>query len=220
MASAQGHGRQPRDYLIPFPSSNGHGCRRRELSYDTASDMQNRVLRMVKIGDELLFCLSATRFWTPHSNRTFMPSSTAVCERFLGRLVSSSQRTTCAYSQPKESGTCSAQLSQNCRRTWSTHWQRQKLLFNLTDSSPSKVCRRRNVVDVPSCSKRVYEQKSRGHLTNSSAKKKNKSRQQHRNLLRSPHQCSRNPQHKGRLGEAFVCVVHRMSVLGKSPKDS
>ena len=36
------------DYLIPFPSSNGHGCRRRELSYDTASAMQNRVLRMVK----------------------------------------------------------------------------------------------------------------------------------------------------------------------------
>ena len=67
----------PRDYHIPFPSSNGHGCRRRELSYDTASAMQNIVLRMVKIGDELLFCPSATRFWTPHSNRTFMPSATA-----------------------------------------------------------------------------------------------------------------------------------------------
>ena len=30
-----------RDYLIPSPSSNGDGCRRRELSYDTASAMQN-----------------------------------------------------------------------------------------------------------------------------------------------------------------------------------
>ena len=67
----------PREYLIPFPSSNGHGCRRRELSYDTASAMQNRVLRMVKSSDEFLFCPSATRFWTPHSNRTFMPSATA-----------------------------------------------------------------------------------------------------------------------------------------------
>ena len=46
----------PRDYLIPFPSSNGHGCGRRELSYDTASAMQNRVLRMVRLGDEPLFC--------------------------------------------------------------------------------------------------------------------------------------------------------------------
>ena len=43
----------PRDYLIPFPSSNGHGCRRRELSYDTASAMQNRILRMVKLGSVL-----------------------------------------------------------------------------------------------------------------------------------------------------------------------
>ena len=40
----------PRDYLIPFPSSNGHGCRRRELSYDTVSATQNRVLRMVRLG--------------------------------------------------------------------------------------------------------------------------------------------------------------------------
>ena len=63
----------PRDCVIPFPSSNGHGCRRRELSYDAASAMQNRVLRMVKSSDEFLFCPSATRFWTPHSNRTFMP---------------------------------------------------------------------------------------------------------------------------------------------------
>ena len=51
----------PRDYLNPFPSSNGHGCKRRELSYETASAMQNRVLRMVKLGDEPLFCPSATR---------------------------------------------------------------------------------------------------------------------------------------------------------------
>ena len=65
------------DYLIPFPSSNGHGCLRRELSYDTASAMQNRVLRMVKSSDEFLFCPSAARFWTPHSERTFMPSATA-----------------------------------------------------------------------------------------------------------------------------------------------
>ena len=40
-----------------FPSSNGHGCRRRELSYDTASAMQNRVLRRVRLGDEPLFCV-------------------------------------------------------------------------------------------------------------------------------------------------------------------
>ena len=68
----------PRDYLMPSPSSNGHGFRKKELSYDTACAMQNRVLRMARLNDEQLFSQSATRFWTPHSNRTFLPTATAV----------------------------------------------------------------------------------------------------------------------------------------------
>ena len=38
--------------------------------------MQNRALRMARLEDEQLFSPSATRFWTPHSNRTFLPSAT------------------------------------------------------------------------------------------------------------------------------------------------
>ena len=40
--------------------------------------MQNWVLRMARLKDEQLFIQSATRFWTPHSNRTFLPTATAV----------------------------------------------------------------------------------------------------------------------------------------------
>ena len=53
-------------------------------------------------------------------------------ERFLWRLVSSSKRTTRTYRRPTNQEHA-AQWWQNCKRTWSTLWQRQKLLFNSTD---------------------------------------------------------------------------------------
>ena len=58
--------------------------------------------------------------------------------------------------------------------------------------------------------------RSQEHLTNARAKKKNKSRQ----LDEVAAQVLQEPQHKGRLGDAFVYDVHRMSVLWKSPKEA
>ena len=137
MQEAQGYGRLPKDYLIPFPSSNGHGCRRRELSYDTASAMQNRVLRMVKSSDEFLFCSSATRFWTPQSNRTFMRNA----------------RATLGFEKVSQLARIAAQRIWNMQRTVVAELQKDLVdplaeAETSTDSSPSKVCRRRNVVDV------------------------------------------------------------------------
>ena len=44
VAPAERHGRLPTGPPHPFLSCNGHGCRRRELSYDTASAMQNSLM--------------------------------------------------------------------------------------------------------------------------------------------------------------------------------
>ena len=107
--------------LANTPSSNGHGRRRRELSYDTAHAMQNWVLRAVKLGEEQLFCPSATQFWTPHSIRTFMPSATAVLgfEKSVryasieAQRIMSMQRTAVAELQKVERSTaCSETLAQ------------------------------------------------------------------------------------------------------------
>ena len=110
-----------RDYLIPFPSSNGRGCRRRELSYGTMSAMQNRVLRMVKLCEVSLFP-------RPHGSGRRTQTGLSCPEQprclgfeksvrdFLGGLVSSSQRAIRMHCRSKESGTYSAQLSQNCRK--------------------------------------------------------------------------------------------------------
>ena len=123
----------PRDYLILFPSSSGHGCTRRELSYDTASAMQNRVLRMVRLGDVPLFCPSSTRFSDAALQQDFhvqcnrLPGvSRSLSETSCESLVSTSQRAICQESQPKESGSCSAQLSHNCRKDCLIHWQKPR----------------------------------------------------------------------------------------------
>ena len=60
---------------------------------------------------------------------------------------------------------------------------------------------------------------SQEHLTNSRAKKKNKSRQQHRASTRSQHRCSRNLNTRV-PGRGLVYDVHRLSVLGSSPKEA
>ena len=134
----------PRDCLIPFPSSNGHGCRRRELSYDTASAMQNRVLRMVKSSDEFLFCPSATRFWTPHSNRTFMPSATETLgfeKSFRDFLGGSPAQASERYARiaARRIRNMQRTVVQNRTRTWST--QRQNGADGQTLSTSSATLR-------------------------------------------------------------------------------
>ena len=140
----------PRDHFVPFPSSNGHGCRRRELSYDTVSAMQNRVLHMVKLGDEALFCPSATRFGTPHSNRTSVPSATALLgfeksvRDFLGG---------CSAQASERYARVAAQIIRNMQRTVVAELPLAEAdtWLSSTVSSPSKGCRRRNRVDAASC---------------------------------------------------------------------
>ena len=64
-----------RDYLLPAPSTNCNGCSPSELRYDTAFAMQNRVLYSIWKEGTSVFTKVSTSFWTPHSARAFMPSS-------------------------------------------------------------------------------------------------------------------------------------------------
>ena len=213
----------PRDYLIPFPSSNLHGCRRRELSFDTASAMQNRVLRMVKSNDEFLFCPSATRFWTPHSNRTFMPSATATLgfeksvRDFLGGWsAQASER----YAH------IAAQRIRNMQRTVVAELQKD-LVHPLAEAETLvqfdgflseqgvpeeersrcvKLLERGVRTEVPRASGELQHQEEEPELSSAPY------------LTEVAAPVLQEPQHKGRLGEAFVCDVHRMSLLRKSPK--
>ena len=73
----QGMANFPRDYLMPAPASHCQSCRKLELRYDAAFAIQNRVLRTLAWDGVPVFHSSSTRFWTPHSGRTFLPSGTA-----------------------------------------------------------------------------------------------------------------------------------------------
>ena len=65
-----------RDYSLPAPSTNCYGCLPSELRYDTAFAMRNRVLYSLRKEGTPVFTRVSTSFWTPHSARAFMPSST------------------------------------------------------------------------------------------------------------------------------------------------
>ena len=65
-----------RDYLLPAPSSNCNGFLHAELRCDSAFAMQNRVLYSLLRERTSVFPKVSTTFWTPHSARAFMPSST------------------------------------------------------------------------------------------------------------------------------------------------
>ena len=73
----QGMANFPRDYLMPAPASHCQSCRKLELRYDAAFAIQNKVLRTLARDGVPVFHSSSTRFWTPHSGRTFLPSATA-----------------------------------------------------------------------------------------------------------------------------------------------
>ena len=64
------------DYFLPAPSTNCNGCLHAELSYDLAFAMQNRVLHSLQKEGNPVFTRMSTTFWTPHTDRAFMPSST------------------------------------------------------------------------------------------------------------------------------------------------
>ena len=64
-----------RDYLMLAPSSSLAGSQgQRELRYDTACAMQNRLFAL---GAHQIFTHPFSSFWIPHSCRRFMASSTA-----------------------------------------------------------------------------------------------------------------------------------------------
>ena len=90
----------------------------------------------------------------------------------------------------------------------------EKLLFNSTDSSPSKGCRKRN-------EGRCNQLLERGVGTEVPRAPDELSRQEEQPAVSGAPkpdevavQVLLEPQHKGRQGEALVYDVHRMSVLG------
>ena len=219
LASAERKGRLPTG--LPHP-----GCRRRELSYDTASTMQSRVLRMVKIGDELLFCPSTTRFWTPHSNRTFMPSATAT----LGFVEKSVRDFLGGWSaQASERyARIAAQRIRNMQRT---------VVAELQKGSVDPLAEAETLVQVDGflsdqgvpeeersrCAKLLERGVGTGvprapdELTSEHEEQKSPTAPR---LDEVAAQVLEKPEHKGRLGDAFVYDVHRMSLVGKSPKQA
>ena len=52
-------------------------CVQKEMRYDTGYALHNRVLVLARSGTEKLFKVAITNYWTPHSGRCFLPSSTA-----------------------------------------------------------------------------------------------------------------------------------------------
>ena len=203
----------PRDYL--------HGCRRRELSYDTASAMQNRVLRMVKSNDEFLFCPSATRFWTPHSNRTFMPSATATLgfeksvRDFLGGWsAQASER----YARIE------AQRIRNMQRTVVAELQKD-LVDPLAEAETlvqfdGFLAEQGVPEEERSRCVKLLERGVRTEVPRASGEPQHQAEEPE--LSSSPHLTEvaapvlSQPQHKGRLGEAFACLF--LGSLQKRPE--
>ena len=69
-----------RDYLLPAPSSNCNGFLHAELRCDSAFAMKNHVLYSLQTERSSVFPRVSTTFWTPHSARAFMSSSTEALE--------------------------------------------------------------------------------------------------------------------------------------------
>ena len=124
------------------------------------------------------------------------------------------------HCSPKNPGMYSAQLSHNSIKDCLIHCQKPRLWLSSTSSSLGKECRRRNGVAVACGSNVVYELKCHEHWKNSHAKTKSQKFQRHQHPTKFQHRSCRNRNTKGRQGEAFVYDVHRMSVLGKSPKEA
>ena len=60
-----------RDYILPAPTNNFRGLKRKELSYQTAFAVQSQMISLASY-------LSTGHYYTSHSGRNFMPSATSV----------------------------------------------------------------------------------------------------------------------------------------------
>ena len=67
----------PAGRLAPGSDIELSGCLRVELRYDTGFAIQGRILEVLEIDGQRPFKLPGASVWTPHSGRSFMPSSTA-----------------------------------------------------------------------------------------------------------------------------------------------
>ena len=67
-----------RDYLLPAPANNFRGFKRKELTYHTAFAVQSQIVSLASYRGLRIFRTPTTHYYTPHSGRNFMPTSTAV----------------------------------------------------------------------------------------------------------------------------------------------
>ena len=68
----------PRDYLLPAPTSNFRGFKRKELKYHTAFGIQSQIISFLSYRGPRIFRASTGHYDTPHSGRNFMPTAAAV----------------------------------------------------------------------------------------------------------------------------------------------
>ena len=67
-----------RHYLLPAPSNNYRGFKKKELKYPTAFAIQTQIISLASYRGLRVFQLSTRHYYTPHSGRNLMPSATAV----------------------------------------------------------------------------------------------------------------------------------------------
>ena len=67
-----------RDYLLPAPTSNFRGFKRKELSYQTAFAVQSQMISLASYRGLRIFRMNTGHYYTPHSGRNFMPLATSV----------------------------------------------------------------------------------------------------------------------------------------------
>ena len=67
-----------RDYLLPAPSDNFRGFKRKELKYQAAFGVESQIVSLVTCRGQKVFRANTGHYYTPHSGRNFMPTATAV----------------------------------------------------------------------------------------------------------------------------------------------
>ena len=67
-----------RDYLLPAPANNFRGFKRKELTYHTTFAVQSQIVSLAAYRGLRIFRTQTPHYYTPHSGRNFMPTSTAV----------------------------------------------------------------------------------------------------------------------------------------------
>ena len=67
-----------RDYLLPAPTNNFRGFKRKELKYQAAFGIQSQIISWLSCRGQRLFRASTGHYFSPHSGRNFLPTATAV----------------------------------------------------------------------------------------------------------------------------------------------